>query len=320
MNTWQFIIEEKKKGCKVILLYVVNSVGSSPGRQGFKMAVSSTGKMCGSIGGGIMEHKFVEMAKEEMKSGIEKISLQKQVHHKDAGNNKSGMICSGEQTLLFYPIKNEEIGTIERLLHADALYKNGSLKIRNTGIQFLDVAPVSDFYFSQTNYDFSYIEKTGCKYYLHIIGGGHCALALSQLLQDTDFLITVYDDREMLNTMEQNSFAHKMVMLKSYEEISGHIPQVPGNYVVVMTFGYRTDDKVIRALAQRQFEYFGVLGSANKIRQMKSEYENENFSIKMQDNFFAPAGISIHSHTPKEIAISIAAQIIAVKNSKLSLQ
>ena len=78
-----------------------------------------------------------------------------------------------------------------------------------------------------------------------------------------------------------------------------------------MTFGYRTDDKVIRALAQRQFEYFGVLGSANKIRQMKSEYENEKLDIKMQDNFFAPAGISIHSHTPKEIAISIAAQIIA---------
>lgn len=159
MNTWQFIIEEKKKGSKVILLYVVNSVGSSPGRQGFKMAVSSTGKMCGSIGGGIMEHKFVEMAKEEMKSGIEKISLQKQVHHKDAGNNKSGMICSGEQTLLFYPIKNEEIETIEHLLHADALYKNGSLKIRNTGIQFLDVAPVSDFILAKPTMIFLTLKK-----------------------------------------------------------------------------------------------------------------------------------------------------------------
>jgi len=139
------------------------------------------------------------------------------------------------------------------------------------------------------------------------------------LLQGTDFFITVYDDREMLNTMEQNSFAHKMVMLKSYEEISGHIPQVPGNYVVVMTFGYRTDDKALtRNLWPSHFS-LSSLGSANKISQMKSEYENEKLDIKMQDNFFAPAGISIHSHTPKEIAISIAAQIIAVKNGKLSM-
>ena len=73
MNTWQFIVEENKCGNNVVLLYVVQSAGSSPRRQGFKMAVSNNGKMCGSIGGGIMEHKFVEMAKEELKSSIEKI-------------------------------------------------------------------------------------------------------------------------------------------------------------------------------------------------------------------------------------------------------
>jgi xanthine dehydrogenase accessory factor len=86
-----------------------------------------------------------------------------------------------------------------------------------------------------------------------------------------------------------------------------------------MKFGYRTDDNVIRAISQRKFEYFVLLGIENKISQMKIEYENEKLDIKMQDNFFAPAGISIHSHTPKEIAISIAAQIIAVKNGKLSM-
>ncbi|HMU25427.1 MAG TPA: XdhC family protein, partial [Ferruginibacter sp.] len=116
MNSWQFIVEEKKCGNKVVLLYVVQSAGSSPGRQGFKMAVSNNGKMCGSIGGGIMEHKFVEMAKEELKSGIEKISLHLQVHHKDAGQNRSGMICSGEQTLLICPVNSNDIEPIESLI------------------------------------------------------------------------------------------------------------------------------------------------------------------------------------------------------------
>ena len=51
-----------------MLLYVLESKGSSPGRQGFFMAVNSNGEMEGSIGGGIMEHKFVEMAKEKLQA------------------------------------------------------------------------------------------------------------------------------------------------------------------------------------------------------------------------------------------------------------
>ena len=316
MNSWQFIVEEKKCGNKVVLLYVVQSAGSSPGRQGFKMAVSNSGKMCGSIGGGIMEHKFVEMAKEELNSGIEKISLHLQVHHKDAGQNRSGMICSGEQTLLICPVNSNDIEPIESLIKAEALYKNGTLKISNEGIHYLEDIPANDFHFNSSETGFTYLEKTGYKFHLHIIGGGHCALALSRLFSSMDFFITVYDDRKGLNTIEENTYAHKIVLLKSYEEISEHIPEMPGNYVVIMTFGYRTDDTVIRALAHRRFEYFGVLGSTNKIGQMKREYEKEKLHIAMQDKMFAPAGIPIHSQSPKEIAISIAAQIISVKNSK----
>jgi xanthine dehydrogenase accessory factor len=63
MEVWQFIYDKFTAQVNIMLLYVLQSEGSSPGRQGFKMAVAADNSFCGSIGGGIMEHKFVEMAK-----------------------------------------------------------------------------------------------------------------------------------------------------------------------------------------------------------------------------------------------------------------
>ena len=64
LKTWKFILESLSKNIEVILLYVLESTGSSPGRQGFFMAITSNNEISGSIGGGIMEHKFVELSKE----------------------------------------------------------------------------------------------------------------------------------------------------------------------------------------------------------------------------------------------------------------
>ena len=65
---WKLISDSLSQGASVMLLYVLQSSGSSPGRQGFAMAVNQSGQMAGSIGGGIMEHKFIEMAKEILSS------------------------------------------------------------------------------------------------------------------------------------------------------------------------------------------------------------------------------------------------------------
>ena len=63
---WRLIINSLKQNTPIMLLYVLESKGSSPGRQGFFMAVNANGEMEGSIGGGIMEHKLVEMAKDKI--------------------------------------------------------------------------------------------------------------------------------------------------------------------------------------------------------------------------------------------------------------
>ncbi|MEK7226664.1 MAG: XdhC family protein, partial [Bacteroidota bacterium] len=87
VSIWWLVQHSFQQNIAVMLLYVLESKGSSPGRQGFFMTVNANGEMAGSIGGGIMEHKFVEMAKEkllaasnELRAGV----LKKQVHDKSA--------------------------------------------------------------------------------------------------------------------------------------------------------------------------------------------------------------------------------------------
>src|SRR5436853_7168556 len=118
IKIWKLISESFSRNIPVMLLYVLESSGSSPGRQGFFMAVNANKEMEGSIGGGIMEHKFVEMAREKLQEIRNKkqkirneegdVEIRKQVHDKSAAKNQSGMICSGDQTILIYRIQEKD--------------------------------------------------------------------------------------------------------------------------------------------------------------------------------------------------------------------
>ena len=92
------------------------------------------------------------------------------------------------------------------------------------------------------------------------------------------------------------------------------IPSGEDHYVVIMTMGYRTDDIAIRSLFEKNFRYIGVLGSQSKMEKMMNEYKSEDAGKELLQRIHAPAGLGIKSQTPEEIAVSIAAEIIAVKN------
>ena len=298
-----------------MLLYVLESSGSSPGRQGFFMAVNAKKEMEGSIGGGIMEHKFVEMAKEQLQAASHKPQVKQQVHDKSATKNQSGMICSGEQTIFLYRVDEKDLSHIDKLISSIEENKNGTLLLSPHGFLFNNNIPSKDFEFNiKTEEDWAFTEKTGYKNHLYIIGGGHCALAFSKLMYTMDFYIHLFEDREQLNTVEKNNYAHKKMIVKDYSELKELIPSGENNYVVVMTFGYRTDDIAVRALMQKQFKYFGLLGSKKKIEKMFEDYRKEGLDENVLKQIHSPIGIQIKSETPEEIAISIAAEIIKVKN------
>jgi len=319
LSTWQFLLEHLQQNIPVMLLYVLESKGSSPGRQGFFMAVAQNGEMKGSIGGGVMEHKFAELAKEKLSASSGEISVRRQIHDKSATKNQSGMICSGEQTILLYSLRQGDIGCIGSIILCLQQNKNGKLILSPAGINFENQVPERDFNYSfNSEFDWLYNEKLGYKNHLFIIGGGHCSLSFSKIMSDMDFYICVYDNRKELNTLEQNDFVHEKIIVDDYSALTSLIPSGNNHYIIVMTFGYRTDDTAVRALLGKEFAFFGLLGSSAKISKMFAGYRNEGIEEQLLQRIYAPVGLLIHSQTPEEIAVSIAAQIIQVKNQKLS--
>lgn len=316
LTLWQFIFRQLEKKEPVILLLVLESKGSSPGRQGFKMAITKD-EMNGYVGGGIMEHKFVELAREKLAEVIVESQVKKQFHSKSARHSQSGMICSGEQSIFLYRLNESDQPTVAKLVTSLLQQQNGTLTIRRSGIQFSNEIPEENFYFNmQTEDDWIYIEKSGYKNQLHIIGGGHCSLAFSKIMSGMDFYITLYEDRNELNTFTSNSFVNKKIIVDDYSKLSQLIPSGKNQYVVIMTFGYRTDDIALRALIKHDFKYLGVLGSKSKMEQLFNEWHNDGISTSRLKNINAPIGIQIKSQTPEEIAVSIAAEIILVKNAE----
>lgn len=314
LHTWKLILKSLLSGNAVMLLYVVSSQGSSPGRQGFCMAINSNGQMEGSIGGGIMEHKFVEVARHMLSKGPTKEPLlQRQIHDKQAVDNRSGMICSGEQTLMLYEVKQDEINVVEQIIEAIETNATGTMSITAGTITYCSTPINQSFEFIKIDEKhWQYKERIGCLNVLHIIGGGHCALALSKVMALLDFKIRIYEDRADLYTMQLNTFVQQKILLKDYSKLSDLLAGGTNQYVVIMTFGYRTDDAVIRALYGKTFRYIGVLGSQSKIDTMLKGYMTENFDEAWVSRLHAPIGIDIKSETPEEIAISIAAEIIKV--------
>lgn len=325
---WKFIVQQLTLHHPVMLLCVVESNGSSPGRQGFKMAVTEN-EMVGSIGGGIMEHKFAELAKEKLKHGASTSFIRKQFHQKSAAKDQSGMICSGEQTVLLYLLAEKDLPVIQKIVTALENNDAGLLKITFSEIEFVDSNNQEDDlgFTLRSETDFTYTERIGFKNHLYIIGGGHCALALSKLMRGMDFYIHLFEERENLNTMIENNFVHEKKIVNDYSELAELIPEgiyipvgsmapaVWQTYITVMTFGYRTDDTAVRALADKKFRYLGVLGSEAKMKQLFSEWRKDGISEFWLSTIHAPIGIQIKSETPEEIAVSIAAQIIKIKNT-----
>ncbi len=318
IKIWKLIHESLQAKTPAMLLYVLESKGSSPGRQGFFMCVNSKGAMEGSIGGGIMEHKFVEVAKEKLKEQHKNFDnlLRKQVHDKSAADNQSGMICSGEQMIYLYQIKEIDKIVVEQIVQSLERNENGTFVLTSSGtINFSPSIPAKDYDFNyHSDNDWTYTEKTGYKNHLFIIGGGHCALAFSKLMSGLDFYITLYEEREELNTVLKNNFVHESILVDDYSGLGNLIPSGANQYVTIMTFGYRTDKVALQSLLHKSFTYLGVLGSKTKMDKLFEAYKEEGVDEKLFGKAHTPIGININSQTPEEIAVSIAAQIIQIKN------
>lgn len=318
LNLWRFAARQLELKQPAMLLVVAESSGSSPGRHGFKMTVTRQ-EFCGSVGGGVMEIRLVEAARCKIQDSEFKVRAEifEEIHRRKSPNS-SGMICSGKQTVISFKLVPADLNLVRRIIRAlENLQPEKKLQMTSENLRLIKTAADEpDFRFAKTGEnDFIYEEKLGFRNKLFIVGGGHCALALSEIMSQMDFHISLFDDRENLNTITDNKFADRVIIIDSYENIGEFIDSGANVYVVVMTLGYKFDELVIRRLIDKKFKYFGVLGSRAKIKTLLRNLEKENFDAAKLKEIYAPVGLKINSRTPHEIAVSIAAEIIAVKNA-----
>ena len=304
---WRNVLATLQANETCVLLCVVESIGSSPGRKGFKMCVTSGGAMFGSIGGGSMEHKLVELARSLMDKPVEFPFVKRQIHQAGIGQDRSGMICSGEQTVAFYLFDKEQLAFCADLVAEMDPGTSRDLLLTSEGIQLSSHAP-------EVVPEWSYHQPLLVQPRIAIIGGGHVSLALSRTMNQLGFHVQVFDDRDGLNTIRENAFAHERSFV-DYHRIGEHLPEDPDLFIALVSFGYRTDELVLRQLIRRQYKYLGMLGSAEKVRTMFAAMRQDGFTDDELARVRAPIGLPIHSRTPEEIAVSIAAEIIRVKNA-----
>jgi xanthine dehydrogenase accessory factor len=315
MNIWKFIQTQIKQQTDVMLMVVAESIGSSSGRPGFKMAVSQRKELFGSIGGGNMEYEMVELAYFMVKSGKTNSFIKRQVHSEGNDHERSGAICSGEQTILFFPLNNTHLQIIDQIIQAIETNGQGAIRIANDSFGYLPGYHIkTSFQATLVSSDkWEYIEKIGRTNKICIIGAGHVGLALSKIMKDLDFSIEIYDDRLGLNTFEKNEFVNKKHKI-DYNEIDELLPEGDHVYVVIMTFGHLSDEFVLKKIIRKNFKYLGMMGSKAKVKKI---FENIGYNASLNEKkIFAPIGLPIHSQTPAEIAVSIAAEIIRVKNAQ----
>ncbi len=315
MDVWHYINDKLNTSQKIILLWVLESEGSSPGRRGFKMAISIEG-FYGTIGGGMMEHKLVEKARTLLANDESEISLMRQYHDKQHTKDQSGMICSGSQLIAFVPVSVNDRKSIEHIVKTIADASKDLVVLSSEGISLIEDDSKIPGLKYLTDKDWQYIEYINQRPVIHIIGGGHVGLALSELMYYLGFYIKLYDNRPNLNSIALNSYANEKIIV-DYNKIDEIINANSEEYVAIMTFGYRDDKIVLSKLIDKAFFYVGMIGSETKIRTLFKEFEEEGIDPERWKHAFIPIGLNIFSKTANEIAVSIAAEIIREKNKNL---
>jgi xanthine dehydrogenase accessory factor len=310
---WNFIHKTISSDKKVVLLTVAESSNSSPGRQGFKMAVSEEAELIGTIGGGIMEKDMIEYSL-DLLFGNETNTI-KRLHHTDKTKyEKSGLICGGYQIIVFTVIDKSHFDLIERIISLSSEKQNGEFVISPGGFDYNKTDIINPVSFTYNNDDdWKYRENIGLPLIAFIAGGGHVGLAVSRIMKSIGFYVVVFDHREDVFTIEQNEYADEIIITQ-YEKIGDHIIEGERSYIMIVTPMHAGDKDTLKSVIYKNVKYIGLMGSKRKIKSIFDALLEDGVDKKLFKRVHTPIGIEIEAESPEEIAISIAAEIIKVKN------
>jgi xanthine dehydrogenase accessory factor len=151
---------------------------------------------------------------------------------------------------------------------------------------------------------------------LVIAGAGHIGKSLAQLGSMLDFEVTVIDNRPEYANSNNIPFADHIVV-KDIGQAMEELEKNDKTYAVIVTRGHKDDAEALKPCLGSGLAYIGMIGSKKKIATMRSSFIDRGWATATQwDEIYAPVGIDIKSQTVEEISVSIAAQIVLVRNSR----
>jgi len=148
---------------------------------------------------------------------------------------------------------------------------------------------------------------------LVVFGAGHVGRALCRLAEGFGFRFDVVDDRA--DMLDPGAFPEGTRFFATDRSFRKGLPTLgPDAWVVLVTRCHDTDEAALRVIGREPCAYLGMIGSKRKVRVVFDTLEKEGFERDVLDRVHAPIGLPIGSHMPEEVALSILAEIVAVRN------
>lgn len=328
--------ETMKLGGDAVLVSIIASSGSTPRGAGAHMLVTEHGRIYGTIGGGAVEYRSEQMAAEVLRthrSRLEFFCLTKN-EVRDLG-----MICGGDVHVYFRYIPAGDPAMLALAGRVEELFARGEQSWLITGItpgaqSALCVYGSESGPFgaelhaglveSLSSHSGSFTAG-GQTYYcetlvragkVYIFGGGHVAQALVPVLSTVGFRCVVLEDREKFSKPELFPGVEETRLIDN-ERVLDFVDICKSDYVVIMTRGHQFDQAIQAQVLKTPARYIGVIGSRKKAAGVFDNLRAFGFSDEDFARVTTPIGLSIGAETPEEIAVSIAAQLIAVRAGKV---
>ena len=324
-------IHALRAGQPVELVTVVAAGGSTPRGAGAMMAVYADGSTEGTVGGGNVEFASTHLAVQLLSQGACDL---RHFNFVPGDAASLGMVCGGDVTIhfQFLPAGNSAVMDVLK----DVVTASGEnldtwlvrrfgdfgvtamgLADRN-GLRYLPEGTVlpegllENKGVYQDDWFACPVVKAGRVY---IFGGGHVSQALVPAIAAVGFQPVVYDDRPEFSDPALFPKAEK-TLCGSFLELEKKITVTPDDYVVIMTRGHQADYEVLTQVLRSGAKYIGCIGSRRKLAFCLERLLEAGFTEEEYARVHAPIGLAIGAETPAEIAVSITAEMIAVRAGK----
>ncbi len=317
---WGRLADELGRGAPLWLVMVVAHGRGSPGTVGARMFVCSDGRQVGTIGGSVLEFALVRRARELLsaaRSAADMPQLERFVHRRADPDHiapgESGLICSGWQqhvSLILWPAR--DLDTIRAIAAAAARGDHGSVAITCEGIALDEAGPDLTLPAIDLDWDHGWRvrEQLLHRQRVAIFGGGHCGLALSRVMAELDWHVTVIDRRPDLATFRDNSCAEQSLLVDDFAAGAAALSWPELTDAIVMTPDYHSDVRALLGCLDQPLRSIGVMGSPAKLRAIRASLSAAGVDAAGLARIRGPVGLRMKSDTPSEIAVSVAAELL----------